>query len=110
MTSSRFGIASVREAVRKRVAETSLRDTADEIGMSFSGLRSFVRGATPHAATRAKLVSWYSGGRSSGAAGKADVAAAISLLAGYVSSAATASVKRRRLEEIVRQIGASVDK
>lgn len=53
--------AVLRDAVRKRVDESSYRAVADEIGMSFSNVGSFLRGARPQRATREKLIRWYYG-------------------------------------------------
>src|ERR1044071_4560951 len=54
-----FGMARIREAVAERVAASSLRAVATEIGMSWSGLRKFLRGGSPHRATAQKLLAWY---------------------------------------------------
>ena len=56
----RLTIAVVRDAIRQRVDETSLRDIADEVGMSWSGLKSFLDGGSPQRRTREMLVRWYS--------------------------------------------------
>lgn len=50
----------LREAVRKRVEESSLRVAAGEIGMSWKGLDRFVKGSTePYPSTIRKLTDWY---------------------------------------------------
>lgn len=46
------------EAVRQRVAETSLRKTAAEVGMSPNGLRGVLNGALPHKSNLKKLTKW----------------------------------------------------
>lgn len=56
---SEVSIARLRAAVEARIAETSGRRTAGEIGISPQGLTKFLRGATPHPSTRVKLESWY---------------------------------------------------
>jgi hypothetical protein len=103
---SRFGIPAVREAVRRRVEETSLRYVAAEIPMSFSGLRSFLDGGTPQRATRARLVAWYARSRAPKAAGisREDVDAAIDLLVIYLAEDDRPLVRDRRLQEILRRL------
>lgn len=46
------------EAVRQRVAETSLRKTAAEVGMSPNGLRGVLNGTLPHKHSLKKLTNW----------------------------------------------------
>lgn len=101
MTGSRFGIETVREAARRRVAETSLRELADEIPMSFSGLRSFLKGGTPQPATRAKLVAWYAHSRGGKRVSKRDVEAALSLIKAYIAEAPTPQLRDRRRRQIM---------
>lgn len=50
----------LREAARARAEELGLRDAAAEIGLSFSGLRTFLGGTTPHPRTIQKLWIWHS--------------------------------------------------
>lgn len=49
----------LRDAAQRRVDETSLRIAAGEIGVSYSGLRTFLKGTEPYAPTLAKLRAWY---------------------------------------------------
>ncbi|MET0400079.1 MAG: hypothetical protein ABW277_25035 [Longimicrobiaceae bacterium] len=49
----------LREAAQRRVDDTSLRIAAGEIGVSYSGLRTFLKGTDPYAPTLAKLRAWY---------------------------------------------------
>lgn len=49
----------LREAAQRRVDDTSLRIAAGEIGVSYSGLRTFLKGTEPYAPTLAKLRAWY---------------------------------------------------
>lgn len=48
----------LREAARARVEELGLRGAAAEIGLSFSGLRTFLNGTSPHPNTLKKLRRW----------------------------------------------------
>lgn len=103
----RLSLGVLREAVRKRVGETSLRETADEIGVSFSGLGSFVRGETsPHPKTRGLLVRWYYGRASTASAPpREDIDIAIEVLRTYVADQSKPrSVQERRLREIIEQL------
>lgn len=104
--SPKFGIGTVREAVRQRVDSSSLRAVATEIGMSWSGLRSFLQGGSPHPATREKLIAWYADARDREelASARDDIDAAIDLLGLYVRKVRGAAARRRRLEEVVERI------
>jgi hypothetical protein len=59
MTGQRLTDAILREAVRARVDETSYRAVADQVGMSWSGLKSFADGGSPRRSTRQLLTRWY---------------------------------------------------
>ena len=52
-------LAAATEAARIRVAETSLRHAAREIGMSPTGLRGVLDGAEPYGRTRERLRAWF---------------------------------------------------
>jgi transcriptional regulator with XRE-family HTH domain len=52
-------VAVLRDAVRLRVEGSSLRQVADEAGLSFSGLRSFLEGSKPQPRTLQKLQEWF---------------------------------------------------
>jgi len=52
-------VAQLREAARLLVEEAGLRDAAAAIGLSFSGLRTFLGGTSPHPRTLQKLRAWY---------------------------------------------------
>jgi hypothetical protein len=49
----------LREAVRERVAATSLRGVEAETGVSYTSLRWFLGGSEPYSDNLAKLTSWY---------------------------------------------------
>jgi AcrR family transcriptional regulator len=49
----------LREAVRERVAATSLRAVEAETGVSYTSLRWFLAGSDPYSGTLTKLTSWY---------------------------------------------------
>jgi hypothetical protein len=52
----------LREAVARRVADTSIRQTAREIGLSHQALSRFIRAETePYGSTVAKIRTWYLG-------------------------------------------------
>lgn len=52
-------LAKIREALALEVESASLRRAARNVGMSPTGLRKFLDGAGPYAATRRKLERWY---------------------------------------------------
>lgn len=52
-------VAQLREAARLFAEEVGLRDAAAAIGLSFSGLRTFLGGTSPHPRTVQKLRAWY---------------------------------------------------
>lgn len=58
-TSVTASLEELREAVRRSAGGNSLRQTAAEIGMSWSGLRTFLNGTAPHPATVKKISDWY---------------------------------------------------
>jgi AcrR family transcriptional regulator len=49
----------LREAVRERVAATSLRAVEAATGVSYTSLRWFLTGSDPYSSTLTKLASWY---------------------------------------------------
>lgn len=48
----------LRAAVREAMGARSVREVAAEIGISHTGLRGFLRGASPHEHTRRKIQHW----------------------------------------------------
>jgi len=53
---------ALRAAVARRVADTSARQVAREIGISHQALTRFIRGETqPYGTTVAKIRAWYDG-------------------------------------------------
>lgn len=93
----------LREAVQRAVGESSLRAVADEIGMSFSALGSFLRAETsPNRRTLGLLIEWYYG-RARGLAGipREEIEFAIALLRTYIwESKKPKAVSERRRREI----------
>jgi transcriptional regulator with XRE-family HTH domain len=51
----------LRQAVRERVEESSLRQMAREVGFSHATVLDFLNGRTPRAANVAKLRKWLEG-------------------------------------------------
>lgn len=49
----------VRNAVRLRAAQTSMRRTARAVGVAYGTLKSFVEGSEPYTSTYNRLVLWY---------------------------------------------------
>lgn len=56
---SDYTVEELRSAAAARVENTSLRGAAREIGMSPSGLKKFLLGTSPYAATLRKLRTWF---------------------------------------------------
>ena len=52
-------VEEVRELVRQRVEQSSLRAAEQEIGISRSSVHTFIKGAYPHTKTAHKLWLWY---------------------------------------------------
>jgi hypothetical protein len=52
-------IGAVRERVRDRAEQTSIRWVAEEIGLGHSTVHNFLNGAAPHPRGRRKLLAWY---------------------------------------------------
>ncbi|HEX5872393.1 MAG TPA: hypothetical protein VFY65_18315 [Longimicrobium sp.] len=50
---------AIRDATARAVASTSLRSVARDMGMTAMGLRAFLHGGDPRAATLRKLNEWY---------------------------------------------------
>lgn len=101
----RFGIGQVREFAQKRVELTSLREVAADVGMSYSGLFSFLQGGDPYSRNRQKLVDWYIRNRHAARAIKPEeVDAAVALLEEYISSGSTDEQAKRRAKEIANRL------
>lgn len=102
-----FGVATLRAAAQRRADDTSLRATAAEIGMSYTGLRGFLRGGKPHPETLRRLVVWYArrrGGHAGGAVPVKDVEAALTLLTHYIRQAGTPALLRERVDRVLRSL------
>lgn len=107
-----FGVDRLREFTRKRVEASTLRNVASEIGMSFSGLRTFLDGTAPHPRTVQKLTTWYSLVRNSAPTkekrpprmNRAEVDAAISRLASFLLEEASDERRVERFNETVARI------
>jgi len=54
-------IIRIGAALRARIDETTLRDTASELGMSPAGLRLFASRSRPHSATMRRARAWFAG-------------------------------------------------
>ncbi|HKO19488.1 MAG TPA: hypothetical protein VJU82_11440 [Acidobacteriaceae bacterium] len=72
----------LREAVRERVAATSLRSVETETGVSYTSLRWLLAGSQPYSDNLAKLTSWYFSAIAGGATAEALASILSSLPAG----------------------------
>jgi hypothetical protein len=92
----------LRDAVRKRVEETTLRVVADEVGMTYSGVRSFINGTEPQRGTVDKLVRWYyARSKPSAAPPREDVDTAIAVVRSYIRDSSKPRAIRERLRREV---------
>lgn len=96
MTGAGQGVAGLRSQVRQAVEASSLRAVAEEIGMSWSGLRSFLEGTTPHPSTIAKLLAW-SGTKRTASPSRRDMLSAIEVMADYIEGVPSPEGRRKRL-------------
>lgn len=106
-----FDVARIRAAAQARADETSIRSTADEIGMSFTGFRAFLVGGNPHPRTGKKLVDWYaehSRRREGSGISRRDVDLAIRLLVRYANEDGRVEVRTRRAREILQQVETAI--
>ena len=56
----------LRDAIARQLAAVSLRQAANEIGLTPNALRHFVAGAEPRATTRAQLERWLASRKTAG--------------------------------------------
>ncbi len=103
----------LREAVREAVTRTYLRAVADDIEMSFSGLRSFLDGGVPRTRTVRLLTAWFLRGGAQPGPAATDLAtqpvhvqAAIAVLVNHLPPAARAEAGRQVIA-LVRRLSES---
>lgn len=101
-----FDAPAIRAAVKQQVDRTSLRATADEIGVSKSGLDSFLKGRNPYSRTRTRLLAWWvrNRGPKQASVTPAEVDAAIAILESYMQAVGSDEVRRRRVREVTRRL------
>jgi hypothetical protein len=106
-TPPRFSVETVRAAARKAVADSSLREVADQIPMTWTGLRKFINGGNPHRATADKLVGWFLRTRRGGIErfDRSEIDAAVALLTRYVAAGADEPAREKRRREIAKRLG-----
>ena len=91
----------LRAAAQTAVDASSIRSVAAQMGLSFTALRWFLRGGTPQAASQKRLYEWFvAGPKPTTSPIKAEVSAAIDLLASFLAAPATASVSRSRMKQV----------
>lgn len=95
----------LREAAHAYVGEVTLRPAAKAIGMSTSGLHTFLQGTTPHPTTVRKLTTWYFRRVAEGVVSpSADlVSAALDMLVQPLPSSRQEAVRRELLEVLARR-------
>jgi hypothetical protein len=100
-----FDGPAIRKLVQQRVDASSLRDVADDIGLSKSGLDSFLKGRDPYSRNRARLATWYARQTHpvSRSVDRREVDAAIALLERYFESGSE-TVRDRRVREVAERL------
>lgn len=107
----RFDIDHIREFVRERVEKMTLREIAADIGMSHSGLFSFLQGGMPYSRNRRQLMAWYVRASHGGRAIKPEeVEAAIALLEEYIYAGTSDAQAERRARELTSRLLKSATK
>ena len=104
-------MAELRDALSRAIATTSLRAVAAEVGLSPSGLRTFVARGHPHPRTVYLATTWLIRHRNPGATDAATAKAGIAALIDHLSEQArkeTASKISEVLGEASRRDGKSV--
>ena len=106
-----FGLAAIRALVLARSEQQSLREVAREIGISYTGLRFFLKGSKPQPETLRRLIAWYGGARSGASRdiNPQDVRAAILLLLRHIQLTATPALRKQRLESMIRALLAELE-
>jgi hypothetical protein len=101
-----FDASRVRDLVRRQLETRSLREIADEIGLSKSGLDSFLRGRNPYSRNRVKLAAWMMRQRhpTSASVGRDEVDAAIALLERYIDSVGSTATREKRVREVASRL------
>jgi hypothetical protein len=99
-------VAVLREAVRERVAATSLRSVEAETGVSYTSLRWLLAGSEPYSENLAKLTSWYFSTIAGGAAAGALASILTALPAATRAEAAEAI--RAAIRRAYRDAGCSI--
>ena len=96
----------VRQAAGQRVADTSLRATAREAGVSTMALRAFLDGSEPYDRNRRKLFAWHAGApeRRPAQASPETAAAALALLSMHLAPPG-AEALRAEIAAIVQEEG-----
>jgi hypothetical protein len=95
-------VTVLRAAAKSHAEEVGLRTAAAQIGMSFSGLRTFLEGTTPHPSTVAKLRAWYATTPAGRALTAAQARANLAALLEGVPEEQQAVVRREFLDAVER--------
>jgi hypothetical protein len=104
----RFDTDAVRALVRQRVAASSLREVAEEIGITRGGLESFLKGRDPYSKNRLRLAAWRLRQQQAGdGVRRQDVDAALALIEQYINSAGTKAGRARRVREVTARLASS---
>jgi hypothetical protein len=105
-TEPRFDIDRVRAFAKERVEMMSLRAVAADIGMSYTGLFSFLHGGEPYSRNRRQLATWYV--RASHPQAKTikpeEIDAAVALLEEYIYTGTSEAQAERRAADVVNRI------
>jgi hypothetical protein len=95
-------VAELRDALKRAIAAASLRSVAAEVGMSPSGLRTFVARGRPHPRTVYVATAWFVRRSMTGMTDPSTAKAGVAVLTGHLS----ANAKKKaalKIREILRE-------
>jgi hypothetical protein len=95
-------VAELRDALKSAIAAGSLRGVAAEVGMSPSGLRTFVARGRPHPRTIYIATAWFIRRRMTGITDPSTARAGVAALTAHLSENAKKNAARR-IREILRE-------
>lgn len=96
-------VSEMRDALRRAIGAASLRSVAAEVGLSPSGLRSFVAGGRPHPRTVYLVTGWYVRHSKLADTDTSTAQAGVAVLVDHLSQGAREEATRR-IKELLRDM------